>query len=196
MTRHNRTDPAEEQAAESARSRELFMPVSLLRGPGEANHRESVMTSHLPDGKPGSVAPDIGSPDMTKRNRDLEHRGPAAGNPRAHRHRGSPVGPGAPDLPRAAAAWPASSRRAGWPRSTTAPPSSPGPASQACAYAAHQEFTHTGHTPSHAAGTAAARKDPEEQSAQLGGARRHRARFVRPLDSGSPYGCRGQGRAL
>jgi hypothetical protein len=85
MTRHNRTDPAEEQAAESARSRELFMPVSLLRGPGEANHRESVMTSHLPDGKPGSVATDIGSPDMTKRNRDLEHRGPAASLPGAAR---------------------------------------------------------------------------------------------------------------
>src|SRR5215472_10611634 len=41
-----------------------------------------------------------------------------------------------------------------------------------------------------AAGPAAARKDPEEQSAQPGGARSHRVRFVRPLDSGGPYGCR------
>src|SRR6185312_6181986 len=37
---------------------------------------------------------------------------------------------------------------------------------------------------------AAARKDPEEQSAQPGGARSHRARSVRPLDTGGPYGCR------
>src|SRR5947199_10284552 len=37
---------------------------------------------------------------------------------------------------------------------------------------------------------AAARKDPEEQSAQPGGARSHRVRFVCPLDSGGPYGCR------
>ena len=37
---------------------------------------------------------------------------------------------------------------------------------------------------------AAARKDPEEQSAQPGGARSHRARSVCPLDSGGPYGCR------
>ena len=37
---------------------------------------------------------------------------------------------------------------------------------------------------------AAARKDPEEQSAQPGGARSHRVRFVRPLDNGGPYGCR------
>jgi len=37
---------------------------------------------------------------------------------------------------------------------------------------------------------AAARKDPEEQSAQPGGARSHRARFVCPLDTGGPYGCR------
>jgi len=42
---------------------------------------------------------------------------------------------------------------------------------------------------------ATARKDPEEQSAQPGGARSHRARSVRPLDNGGPYGCRGQGRA-
>jgi hypothetical protein len=70
---------------ESGRSRELFMPVSLLRGPGEANHRESVMTCHLPGGKPGSVATDIGSLDMTKRNRDLEHRGPTASPPGAAR---------------------------------------------------------------------------------------------------------------
>jgi hypothetical protein len=85
MTRHNRTDAAEDQAVESARSRELFMSVSLLRGPGEANHRDSVMTSHLPGGKPGSVATDIGSLDMTKRNRDLEQRGPAASPPGAVR---------------------------------------------------------------------------------------------------------------
>ncbi len=39
---------------------------------------------------------------------------------------------------------------------------------------------------------AAARKDPEEQSAQPGGARSHRAWFVRPLDTGGPYGCRRQ----
>ena len=37
---------------------------------------------------------------------------------------------------------------------------------------------------------AAARKDPEEQSAQPGGARSHRVRSVRPLDTGGPYGCR------
>jgi Golgi phosphoprotein 3 (GPP34) len=37
---------------------------------------------------------------------------------------------------------------------------------------------------------AAARKDPEEQSTQPGGARSHRARFVRPLDTSGPYGCR------
>jgi hypothetical protein len=37
---------------------------------------------------------------------------------------------------------------------------------------------------------AAARKDPEEQSAQPGGTRSHRARSVCPLDSGGPYGCR------
>src|SRR4029077_20788978 len=43
-----------------------------------------------------------------------------------------------------------------------------------------------------AADRAAARKDPEEQSAQPGGARSHRARFVRPLDTSGPYGCRGQ----
>jgi hypothetical protein len=85
MTRHNRTDAAEDQAVESARSRELFMSVSLLRGPGEANHRDSVMTSHLPGGKPGSVATDIGSQDMTERNRDLEQRGPAASPPGAAR---------------------------------------------------------------------------------------------------------------
>ena len=36
----------------------------------------------------------------------------------------------------------------------------------------------------------AARKDPEEQSAQPGGAGSHRARSVRPLDTGGPYGCR------
>jgi hypothetical protein len=40
---------------------------------------------------------------------------------------------------------------------------------------------------------AATRKDPEEQSAQPGGARSHRARSVRPLDNGGPYGCRRQG---
>ena len=40
---------------------------------------------------------------------------------------------------------------------------------------------------------AAARKDPEEQSAQPGGARSHRARSVCPLDNGGPYGCRRQG---
>ena len=34
MTRHNNADAAEDQALESARSRELFMPESLLRGPG------------------------------------------------------------------------------------------------------------------------------------------------------------------
>ena len=49
-------------------------------------------------------------------------------------------------------------------------------------------------TPGHAAaGPAAARKDPEEQSAQPGGARSHRVRSVRPLDTGGPYGCRRQG---
>jgi len=85
VTRHNRTDAAEDQAVESARSHELFMSWSLLRGPGEANHRDSVMTSHLPGGKPGSVATDIGRLDMTKRNRDLEHRGPAASPPGAAR---------------------------------------------------------------------------------------------------------------
>src|SRR5690242_12437560 len=53
----------------------------------------------------------------------------------------------------------------------------------ACPLAARQEIR------------AAARKDPEEQSAQPGGARSHRASFVRPLDTGGPYGCRGQGRA-
>ena len=37
---------------------------------------------------------------------------------------------------------------------------------------------------------AATRKDPEEQSAQPGGARSHRARSVRPLDTNGPYGCR------
>src|SRR5258707_15316425 len=37
---------------------------------------------------------------------------------------------------------------------------------------------------------AAARKDPEEQSAQPDGARSHRVKFVRPLDTGDPYGCR------
>jgi hypothetical protein len=37
---------------------------------------------------------------------------------------------------------------------------------------------------------AAARKDPEEQSAQPDGARSHRARSVCPLDTGGPYGCR------
>jgi len=37
---------------------------------------------------------------------------------------------------------------------------------------------------------AAARKDPEEQSAQPGAPSSHRARFVRPLDTGGPYGCR------
>jgi hypothetical protein len=36
---------------------------------------------------------------------------------------------------------------------------------------------------------AATRKDPEEQSAQPGGARSHRARSVRPLDNGGPYGA-------
>src|SRR5689334_20997690 len=40
---------------------------------------------------------------------------------------------------------------------------------------------------------AAARKDPEEQSAQPGGAPSHRVRSVRPLDTGGPYGCRGSG---
>jgi hypothetical protein len=70
-----RRQSRQDQAVESARSRELFMSVSLLRGPGEANHRDSVMTSHLPGGKPGSVATDIGSLDLTKRNRDLEQRG-------------------------------------------------------------------------------------------------------------------------
>ena len=40
---------------------------------------------------------------------------------------------------------------------------------------------------------AAARKDPEEQSAQPGGAPSHRVRFVCPLDTGGPYGCRRQG---
>ena len=37
---------------------------------------------------------------------------------------------------------------------------------------------------------AATRKDPDEQSAQPDGARSHRARSVRPLDNGGPYGCR------
>src|SRR5579859_1337802 len=41
-----------------------------------------------------------------------------------------------------------------------------------------------------AADRAAARKDPDEQSAQPGGARSHRARFARPLDTSGPYGCR------
>src|SRR6185437_12547064 len=40
---------------------------------------------------------------------------------------------------------------------------------------------------------AAARKDPEEQSAQPDGARSHRARSVRPLDTNGPYGCRIEG---
>ena len=50
-------------------------------------------------------------------------------------------------------------------------------------------------TPGRAAGRprAAARKDPEEQLAQPGGARSHRARSVCPLDTGGPYGCRRQG---
>src|SRR6266566_3158259 len=42
----------------------------------------------------------------------------------------------------------------------------------------------------------AARKDPEEQSAQPGGARSHRARSVRPLDNGGPYGCRNEDVAM
>src|SRR5690349_14737582 len=46
--------------------------------------------------------------------------------------------------------------------------------------------------PGRAAGRprAAARKDLEEQSAQPGGVRSHRARSVCPLDTGGPYGCR------
>jgi hypothetical protein len=79
MTRHNHADAAEDQAVESARSRELFMSVSSLHGPGEANHRDSVMTSHLPGGKPGSVATDIGSLDMACRARPPPGRLPPAG---------------------------------------------------------------------------------------------------------------------
>src|SRR5690242_20211021 len=50
-------------------------------------------------------------------------------------------------------------------------------------------------TPGRAAGRprAAVRKDPEEQLAQPGGARSHRARSVCPLDTGGPYGCRESG---
>jgi hypothetical protein len=44
--------------------------------------------------------------------------------------------------------------------------------------------------PARREGPAATRKDPEEQSAQPGGSRSHRVRFVCPLDSGGPYGCR------
>ena len=43
---------------------------------------------------------------------------------------------------------------------------------------------------------AATRKDPEEQSAQPGGARSHRARFVCLLDTGGPYGCRDEVRRI
>ncbi len=69
------------------------------------------MASHMPGGKPGSVTTDIGSLDMTKRNRDLAKRTGtftagsghatrlAAGDPRAQRRRGPPGGPGAPGLP-------------------------------------------------------------------------------------------------
>jgi hypothetical protein len=47
-----------------------------------------------------------------------------------------------------------------------------------------------------AADRAAARKDPEEQSVQPSDACSHRAKFVRPLDTSGPYGCRGPGCCL
>src|SRR6266436_1493904 len=43
------------------------MSARGLVGPlSEANHRDSVMTSHMPGGKPGSVTADIRSLEMTK----------------------------------------------------------------------------------------------------------------------------------
>ena len=74
------------------------------------------MASHMPGGKPGSVTTDIGSLDMTKRNRDLAKRAGAltagsghatrlaAGDPCAQRRHSSPDGPGAPGLPHGARA--------------------------------------------------------------------------------------------
>ena len=44
------------------------------RAVNEANHRDPVMTSHINDGKPVSVTIDIGSLDMTKRDRDVANR--------------------------------------------------------------------------------------------------------------------------
>ena len=44
--------------------------------------------------------------------------------------------------------------------------------------------------PGRAAGDRAAARKIQKNSQPAGGARRHRARFVRPLDTGGPYGCR------
>jgi hypothetical protein len=49
--------------------RRLFfegLPDGLVRPLGEANHRDPVMTSHMPGGKPGAVTADIRSLEMTK----------------------------------------------------------------------------------------------------------------------------------
>jgi hypothetical protein len=152
---------------ESARSRELFMSVSLLRGPGEANHRDSVMTSHLPGGKPGSVATDIGSLDMTKRNRDWSTGGRRLHRPERPGHQAAGRQPPRAQAPRLTGwswrTWPAAHGRrlVGFlPQGRLAEVDDsftliPGPASQACACAAHQEFIDTGHTASRPAGAAA-----------------------------------------
>lgn len=48
ITRHNRVDAAGDQAAGSARSRELFMPVPLLRGPGASKSLTTVLVASAP----------------------------------------------------------------------------------------------------------------------------------------------------
>jgi len=47
-----------------------------------------------------------------------------------------------------------------------------------------------------AAQTAKRGRIKKNSPVQPGGARSHRARFVRPLDTGGPYGCRDEGRRL
>jgi len=51
-----------------------WLPDGLVGPLSEANHRNSVMTFHMPGGKPGSVTSDIRSLEMTKATRDLAKR--------------------------------------------------------------------------------------------------------------------------
>src|ERR1700739_492383 len=68
------------------------------RAVNEANHRNPGATSHIKDRKPGSVTIDIGSLDMTKRDRDLAKRETGAvtaraARPAGRRARGAPPPP-------------------------------------------------------------------------------------------------------